>query len=60
MSQTSKENIGAITSKEWEGKLKNVDIKEYKAVTVADKDASHIANYKPSDLLVLGDYPFSN
>lgn len=60
MKAGSAETLGAITSKDWEAKLNKVDIKDYTVVTVADSAASFIDNYKPSNMLMLGEYPFSN
>jgi hypothetical protein len=52
--------VGAITSKVWEEKLRAVNIGDYKVMQVVDKDSPIFMNFKPSDLLTLGVYPFSN
>ena len=49
-----------ITSKEWEQKLQKVDIDNYKTFRLWKADNKSFANFKPSDLLTIGEYPFSN
>lgn len=48
--------INNITSKDWEERLKGKDLSSYKLYELRGEEAY----YKPSDLLVRGDYPFSN
>lgn len=49
-----------ITSKQWEEKLEKVDIDKYQTVKLWKADNKTFAIFKPSDLLTLGEYPFSN
>lgn len=55
-----KSSINPITSEEWEKRLSGVDLNKYKVFTVMDKDNKTWSQYKPSDLLCIGEYPFSN
>jgi hypothetical protein len=53
-------SINAITSPDWEKRLKPVNLNDYKIFTVPNRSGHSIATYKPSDLLITGEYPFSN
>jgi hypothetical protein len=52
--------IHPITSKEWEQKVANLDLTQYKRFSLWNGDFKPISQFKPSDLLCVGDYPFSN
>lgn len=52
--------LNNITSKEWEEKLQKVDIDKYQTEKIWKADNKTFATFKPSDLLAMGEYPFSN
>ena len=60
MRNTRQPFLNNITSKEWEDKLKGKDIKEYKLHQVWLRDNKRFAKFKPSDLVSVSEYPFSN
>jgi hypothetical protein len=52
--------LNNITSKEWEEKLKGVDITDYTPYKLWRRDNKTFGTFKPSDLLAVSEYPFSN
>lgn len=54
------DTVNSITSKEWEAHLKGVDFTKYRIFSLWNKEQRHFSQYKPSDLLAKGEYPFSN